>query len=318
MTSPAPASSPPLRESLLTVTELAVRELAPVWRLPAADLPEALFDIVPGLVQTWNLAASSVAADWYDDLREMEAIAGRFTAVVPDLGDQGAHALAGWGVDGLKAPPAEPKGPAAELKLPVVEELEPAGDAEVPELNVVAAQSRIEGGLQKRLVNAANLVVTESANQDPQARGYMRRTRPGACDFCVMVASRGAVYTKASATFACHEHCYCEAVPAWGGKALPVGPYKPSDRPSTQADRDRVRRWIAQNMEGGGTTTRDGKRTSTRRVVEQPKESKREIAERQLPGLEKSLKDLRARGLPEDSPQIQYHLKTITKFKANL
>ena len=54
----------------------------------------------------------------------------------------------------------------------------------------------------------------------------MRRTRPGACKFCIMVASRGAVYSKASATFACHEHCYCEAVPAWGGQALPVGPYK--------------------------------------------------------------------------------------------
>lgn len=237
MTSPTQTSSPPpLRESLLTVTELALQELSPVWRLPVADIGQALFDVVPGVVQKWNLTAASVAADWYDLLRESEDVAGRFTAAIPDLGDQGAQALAGWGVQALKAPPT-----AAPVEQP-----QPVKPDQLSPLE--SAQSRVEGGLQKRLVNAANLTVTESSNADPQARGYMRRTRPGACRFCVMVASRGAVYTKSTATFACHEHCYCEAVPAWGGKALPVGPYKPSDRPSTPADRARVRRWIKENL----------------------------------------------------------------------
>jgi len=281
---------------------MALADLSPIWRLPAIDVGQALFDAVPGVVQKWNLAAASVAADWYDELRDSAEVAGRFTAVVPDLGDQGAEALAGWGVEGLTVPLAG----------------EPPASTDYPALNVGSAQSRVEGGLQKRLVNAANLTVTESADRDPRARGYMRRTRPGACRFCVMVASRGAVYTKASSTFACHEHCYCEAVPAWGGKARPVGPYKPSDRPSTQADRDRVRRWIAQNLEGG-TTAGDGtKRISTPRVVEQPRESKADIAKRLLPGLEKNLKDLRDKGLAEDSPQIKYHLQTIARLKADL
>lgn len=230
MTSPTQTSSPPLRESLLTVTELAVQELAPIWKLSAPDLTQALFDVVPGIVEKWNITAASVAADWYDNLREDEAIAGHFTAIVPDLGDQGAKSLAGWGAEALKSP--------VEQEPVQLDHLSP----------IETARDRVEGGVQKRLVNAANLTVTESSNADPQARGYMRRTRPGACKFCLMVASRGAVYTKASATFACHEHCYCEAVPAWGGKALPVGPYKPSDRPSTQADRDRVRRWIKANL----------------------------------------------------------------------
>jgi hypothetical protein len=226
-------SSEPLRESLVTVTAAATAELAPIWRLPKTELTQALFDIVPGVVQKWNLASASVAADWYDTLREKQDIPGIFTAVVPDLGDQGAQALAGWGAEALKTP--------AEDLLP--NEMPPT------QLDPVeTAQYRVEGGLQKRLANAANLTVTESSRQDPQAQGWMRRTRSGACDFCKMVASRGAVYTKASATFACHEHCYCEAVPAWGGQPLPVGPYTPSDRPSTPADRARVRRWIADNL----------------------------------------------------------------------
>lgn len=215
----------------------AMADLDPVWRLPKPDMVQALFDVVPGVVQKWNLASAAVAADWYDTLREQQEIPGVFTAVVPDLGDQGGQALAGWGAQALKTPTtAEPDLSPSEMPITQLDPVE-------------SAQYRVEGGLQKRLVNAANLTVTESSRQDPRARGWMRRTRPGACDFCLMVASRGAVYTRATATFACHEHCHCEAVPAWGGKPLPVGPYKPSDRPSTPADRARVRSWIAANLQ---------------------------------------------------------------------
>lgn len=235
------ASSPPLYPALITVTEAALAELDPIWVLSPKDITQALFDIVPGIVSKWNLAAASVAADWYENLRETYSVPGHFTAVVPDLGDQGSQALAGWGADALHTPP--PAKPAESTLAPVEQE-----PVDLDQVNVESARSRVEGGVQKRLVNAANMTVTTSASEDPKARGYMRRTRPGACKFCLMVASRGAVYTKQSATFACHEHCYCEAVPAWGGQALPVGPYKPSDRPSTAADRARVRQWIKANL----------------------------------------------------------------------
>jgi hypothetical protein len=230
MTSPTQASSPPLRESLVIVTAEAVQEISPIWQLPTTDITQALFDVVPGVVQKWNLAAAAVAADWYDQLREADGITGDFTAIIPDLGDQGAQALAGWGADALKAP--------VEHEPVQLDKLSP----------VESAQSRVEGGLQKRLVNAANLTVSQSAKEDPNARGWMRLTRPDACRFCLMVASRGGVFTKASSTFACHEHCHCEAIPAWGGKALPVGPYKPSDHPMTAKDRARVRQWIKANL----------------------------------------------------------------------
>lgn len=41
-------------------------------------------------------------------------------------------------------------------------------------------------------------------------------------------------------------------------------------------------------------------------------------ARRLLPGLEASLANLRARGLPEDSPQIQYHLTQIARLRGYL
>lgn len=211
---------PPLSSQLQGVTEAALADTAALWTLPPAELPDAMMDLAPGIVDTWRLAAASTGADWYDELRDKAGVAGRFSAIV-ELDDPGAEALAGWAAEPLNQP--------------------------TPDL--AAARERLEGGLQKRMANAANLTVTRSAAEDPHARGYMRRTKAGACKFCRMVASRGAVYTKTSARFACHEHCFCEAVPAWGGKALPVHKYRPSDRPMKPEDRARVKKWIADNLD---------------------------------------------------------------------
>jgi len=212
---------PPLSSVLESLSALALQDLQNLWTLNPADLEAALFGLLPDLLDTWGEASAAAAADWYDELRDAAEIAGQFTAIVEPLGDLGAYALAGWAAEPLKT-------------------VEP---------DILSAKSRLEDGFQKRLVNSANLTVTGSAEADPKARGYMRRTRPGACKFCIMVASRGAVYTQKSARFACHGHCFCEAIPAWGGRALPVKPYKKSDHPSTAEDRARVRQWIKDNLD---------------------------------------------------------------------
>jgi len=220
MTAPSTTTLPRLNSVLQTLSAAALADLEQLWGLSPTELAVALFDLLPGLVDTWGEASAAAAADWYDELRDTEDIPGRFNAIVEPLGDLGAEALAGWAAEPLH----------------------------LPDPDVLSARSRVEDGFQKRLVNSANLVVTGAAAEDPNARGYMRQTRPGACKFCIMVASRGAVYTKKSATFACHGFCYCEAVPAWGGKALPVGPYKPSERPNNAEEKARVKKWIADNL----------------------------------------------------------------------
>lgn len=217
MTAPALTLSSSLRD----VTDLALAELAALWDLPVGELSGALTDLLPAAVYTYTAATSVLAADLYNVMREANDVTGDFQAVIPDA-DFGADALTGWAIEPLRL--LEPK--------------------------IEVARFRAESGLQKRMANAANLTMTTSAAEDPQARGYMRRTNTGACDFCRMVASRGGVFTKASSTFACHENCFCESVPAWGGRALPVKAYKPSDRPQTDADRARVREWIAANLQG--------------------------------------------------------------------
>lgn len=211
-----------LRVAVSDLSTLAARDLSDLWRLAddAGRTQEALSDLLPAVTRTYGLAASTVAADWYDDLRDQQNVNGRFFAIVSELDDLGTDELAGWAVKPLYG-----------------------------EADVEAARSKLEGGLQRRIANAARLTVMQSSIEDPQAVGW-QRSASGGCSFCQMLASRGAVYSKATVDFASHDHCNCTAVPAFGGRSLPVEPYKPSSRNISDADRARVREYLAGHNAG--------------------------------------------------------------------
>jgi hypothetical protein len=50
--------------------------------------------------------------------------------------------------------------------------------------------------------------------------------------------------------FAAHDHCRCIAVPAFAGRPTPVQPYTPTSRDITDADRTRVRAYLAEHQAG--------------------------------------------------------------------
>lgn len=56
---------------------------------------------------------------------------------------------------------------------------------------------------------AESLILTSAA--DPRAKGWQRVAGSGACKFCVMLASRGPVYSEDTADFQSHDHCACSA-----------------------------------------------------------------------------------------------------------
>lgn len=215
-----PVQTPTLAEQIAVVTAVAFEDLAPVWSgLAPYEATGALLELVPAVVDTWGYAAAAISADWYDNQREDYGIGGRFTAAIPDLGDTGATELALWAAEPIN----------------------------LDEPDWTLARSRAEGGLQRRITNFSRETIMNSAIDDPQARGWQRVARSGGCAFCVMLAGRGTVYSKKSVRFGAHDHCHCSAVPAWGGKAAPVKPYKPSGRNITDADRARIREWINAN-----------------------------------------------------------------------
>lgn len=209
-----------LRTAITDLAVLAGNDLDGLWRQvsTAEQARDALGDVLPVLVATYGLAASTITADWYDDVRDAVAARGRFTAIPALLDDTGTDALAGWAVDPLFKP--EPDWP--------------------------LAQVLVAGGMQRRIANHSRATVVDSSLADPAAGGWMRQGA-GACAFCAMLIGRGAVYSEAGADFASHDHCHCSAVPAFDGQPRPVKSYTPSKRVASDADRARVRRYLAAN-----------------------------------------------------------------------
>jgi len=220
MTAPT-QTLPPLAEVVGLVAATAIEDMdALLLSVPLREITEAAFDLLPSLIDQWALAAGSAAAEWYDQAREINDIDGAFFARVPELGDLGVEQLVGWGTQPLRR--GEP--------------------------DMALTRSRLAGGMQRRVTNVARDTIITSSIEDPGAIGWQRVARPTGCAFCRLLAGRGAVYTENSADFASHDFCHCVAQPAWGGKPLPVKPYRPSARNITDADRARVREWIRRNQ----------------------------------------------------------------------
>lgn len=169
-------------------------------------------DVLPAIVETYGAAAATLAATWYDEARAKAAVKGAFAAIPVEAGDRGAQALAGW--------------------------------ATTTGTDIDAIRVLVLGGLQRRIGDAARETVMGSAVADPQAQGWQRQAF-GGCEFCQMIAGRGVVFSEASADFASHDACRCVAVPAFDGHPRPVKPYTPSLRNASDADRARVREYLA-------------------------------------------------------------------------
>lgn len=205
-----------LREGIAGLVGYASRDLNAMWRQvsDAASAEAALRDILPSLIDTYGAAAATLAANWYDDLRVKHEVKGRFLATPAHIADSGAQELVGWAVSTAT--------------------------------DLTALQALVLGGTQRRIANFSRRTVMDSSIRDPKATGW-QRVGVGECKtgFCDMLIGRGAVYTEATADFAAHDHCQCGAIPSFGGQPRPVKPFTPSTRNISDADRARVREWIA-------------------------------------------------------------------------
>lgn len=206
------------------LTNLANRDLRGVWQnvRTADQARNALVEVLPPLIDSYSAAATSLAADWYDDSRVDADVGGTFRARPATMRNVGAEDLARWGVDPLYQ--AEP--------------------------DWVAARTLVEGGMQRRIADAARETIVGSSVADPQSRGWRRITRLDGCTFCVILAERGGVYKEDTVRFASHDHCNCEAAPVWGGEPVQVPDYTRSKRVRTQAERDATYRYLAKHHAG--------------------------------------------------------------------
>lgn len=90
--------------------------------------------------------------------------------------------------------------------------------------------------------------VIGSVRADRKAAGWSRLASPDACDFCLMLSDRGAVYSAEAVDFAAHDHCACTAVASYGNPSVVnVRTFTPSAKNISDADRANLRAYLKQH-----------------------------------------------------------------------
>lgn len=234
MTAPAPADQ---RTALQAVTGAALADLAAQWATldlnDAAQVKATLQELLPALADEYGAAASELAVDVYESLREAEGFTSDYAPQIAAVVDT-MPSRARWAAD------------------PLFDRADPQ-----PAVALVRAQESV----QLAVADQYRETVMDTAIDDPEARGWQRVVRPGSsasgpCPFCELLASRGAVYTRKSVDFGAHGLCHCIAVPAWGGREVPVKPFEATGN-STPEQRAQVYRYMRKHGLLSGTTRGD-------------------------------------------------------------
>lgn len=175
------------------IEQARLRETVPEW-----------ITAVRSLVDQYGAASSALAANFYENQREAAGIRSRF-AVTP-----------------AEAPPEEQV--EAALRW-ATKDVWTGGALE-------AAQSKADGVAQKLVLDQGRDTLRQAVRQDRDAVAYARAAALGACSFCKLMASRGAVYKTAgtagreaddrfsgdASVVKFHDNCHCTIIPVFRGQ----------------------------------------------------------------------------------------------------
>lgn len=157
------------------------RALKALW--PSLDLGN-LKDSLPryatkvaALVQHYSAANVAISADYYERSRLRVGI--RFGFTVPHIEPPSVESIE-QSVRGALDPLWQPTGSVLDYNEAIA-----------------SAQGRVEENVEKIAADAGRNELIEAIENDRYARGFARVARPGACSFCLLLASRGAVYKTA-------------------------------------------------------------------------------------------------------------------------
>ena len=147
---------------------------------------------VAKLVQANRQTSAGLAAAYLRAFRKAQGVPGEAKAVFaqPLVVDQFTTSLRVTSVVAAKKAAAE--GVAAEVAMQ-------------------NALTQTSGSMARLVLDAGRTTVTQTLAADSAARGYRRVLGGGGCDFCQMLAGRGAVYSADTADFQSHDHCGCTA-----------------------------------------------------------------------------------------------------------
>ncbi|MFE6355867.1 hypothetical protein ACFVOO_23800 [Streptomyces rochei] len=203
------------RAAQIGLTRLLVRDVRGLRRL---ILPSRLRESVPDWLAAMNAVvaqyartSTALAAEFYDAQREAAGVPGSFTVPVADPPpEEQTTASLRWATKDLW--PREP------------EEATPA-QLEPMDVRLAQAQKKAEQVAQKLVADTGRGTVREAVRQDRQAVAWARAAALGACYFCKVLATRGAVYEQDTADFRAHDGCHCGVVPVFRGQRFELSPH---------------------------------------------------------------------------------------------
>jgi hypothetical protein len=176
-----------------------------------------LVAVVMALIQRYGTASSAHAAAYYKSARTSAGIPGPVTvrpAALPST--ERVEKSLRWATSGL------------------YREATPATEQ--------AALTKVEGLTQSLVLNMGRETLINAVEDDRKAKGWARVPEPGACSFCLLLATRGAVYKsketagpnrrsvrnpvseafKGAGEFKVHDHCHCHVEPQFSDHYEPT------------------------------------------------------------------------------------------------
>lgn len=205
------------RAAQIGLTRLLVRDIRGLRRL---IIPSRLQASVPdwlvamnAVIEQYARTSAALAADFYDVQREAAGVPGVFTVPVADPPPpEQTEASLRWATKDVW--PRDPEDPATT-----------DAQREPVEVRLAQAEKKAEQVAQKLVTDTGRGTVQEAVRQDRQATAWARSAARGACAFCKMLASRGAVYKRDTADFRAHDGCHCGVVPVFKGQRFELSPH---------------------------------------------------------------------------------------------
>jgi hypothetical protein len=176
---------------------------------------------VNALVRSYGAASSSAALTYYRKQRLAAGVTGPVRLrVAPPAPVEQVKATVDWGTKGLYGP--SPAAKAAEPVASVTTDVVTATPDVVPD-PVAAAEKIVSDAAEQIVLDQSRQTLIDAVQADSKAKGWARVTEPGACSFCLILATRGAVYkSRETGDFKAHNHCQCHVEPLFGGSYEPT------------------------------------------------------------------------------------------------
>ena len=261
------------------------------------------FALIAALVHRYGSASATLAARYYTAERAAAKVSAPFRvapAPLPPMEQIGASV--GWATMPLRAD----------------------GD-------LATTESNVRGVADRLVLDVGRRTLVDAVQRDRQAKGWARVTRPGACSFCRLLATRGAVYKTESTAgrdanarfagegeFKFHNHCHCYVEPVFGTYEMTaqarddLALYKEVTKGRSGADARAAFRQAVEGRTPTGTTGRTTEEAATpRRITTDPETARRLIGQ-----FEQSIQTMTARGGLDKA--IEAARKRIAELQAAL